>query len=183
MADPCGEQHPEIASVTCTKNAPCFDTHLAQHWPNGIEAVTVTWPNPLRQPARKPGKRDVKVMARAGDRPGTAGPPRDAWERTGEQNKEVGSSQVIASTPEDYKRDFSWRFEVLLRTGNLFTSEDITATVGQPPNHPNAVGALFSALVKEAGKTGRITYVKHVKAERSNQNATKIGQYRGNGKT
>lgn len=100
----------------------------------------------------------------------------------GGRRKDEGSAQVLSKTPEEYQRAFAEVFEEFILSGNGFTSEHVTERVGMPPNHPNAVGALFSSLVKQAAKTGRVAYVMHVKATRSNQNATKIGLYRGTGK-
>ncbi len=65
----------------------------------------------------------------------------------------------------------------LARTGQPFTSEDVTYVVGQPPAgcSPNAVGAVMNA----AAKRGDITRVGDSVAVRRNQHGTRIGLWRG----
>jgi hypothetical protein len=67
----------------------------------------------------------------------------------------------------------AWR----ARKGDPFTSEDVTAVVGQPPEgcSPNAVGAVMNA----AAKAGQIRRVGDAQARRRNQHATRIGLWVG----
>lgn len=62
----------------------------------------------------------------------------------------------------------------LCASGRAFTSEDITATVGQP-GHPNQVGALLVG----ATKRGWIERVGYIKADRPNQHSAMISQWEG----
>jgi hypothetical protein len=57
-----------------------------------------------------------------------------------------------------------------------FTSEDITAIVGQPPEgvHPSTVGALMISLAKR----GVIEKAGYVQAQRANQHATMLASWR-----
>jgi hypothetical protein len=83
-------------------------------------------------------------------------------------------TQVILHTDASYKEAFDEAVWSLAREGREFTSEDVTAIVGMPPNHPNAVGALTRASAVRYGceKVGR------AKARRSNQHATEIAVWR-----
>ena len=65
------------------------------------------------------------------------------WENeTGIDLKEAGIRTVTSNTPEGYREAFDRVLDELASTGLEFTSEDVTSVVGQPPNHPNAVGAI-----------------------------------------
>lgn len=92
----------------------------------------------------------------------------------GDQRKREGIERVLLRTPSEYKL----RFEQLVKSfasGQRFTSETVTARIGQPPHHPNSVGALISALAR-AGlirATG-----KRVKALRPNQHSAKLEVWR-----
>ena len=88
----------------------------------------------------------------------------------GDNLKANGIDQVLSNTPASYQANFEavvYRFPY----GKLFTSEDITRIVGQPPNHPNTVGALISSLAKRGiiVPTGTRS-----KALRANQHSAKL---------
>lgn len=92
---------------------------------------------------------------------------------TGEQLKREGIALVSEHTPNTWKVAFrDWVME--LPVGTVFTSEDVTRVVGQPPNHPNAVGAQINALARR----GEIVLQGYVKAKRNNQHATRIGLWK-----
>lgn len=82
----------------------------------------------------------------------------------------------ISGNPEDAP----WRAvasEILLdlaRSGDPFTSEDITSRAGQPP-HPNSSGALLSG----AARRGWIRRVGFQGAERANQHAALLSTWIG----
>lgn len=99
----------------------------------------------------------------------------------GEYLKRAGTAAVDAATSPEWKDAADAVIATLARSGSDFTSEDVTAKVGQPtgPNgeaKPNAVGARFSA----AAKAGVIVRVGFTKATRANQHATMISLWRGN---
>lgn len=88
----------------------------------------------------------------------------------GDRRKRDGIERVLTNTPTDYKLRFEQTVKSLA-IGTRFTSETITARIGQPPHHPNTVGALISALAR-AGvihPTGE-----RVKAVRPNQHSAKL---------
>lgn len=66
---------------------------------------------------------------------------------------------------------------VLAAAGQPFTSEDITARVGQPPSS-GAVGALMNAASREHA----IQKVGRRKAIRQNQHAAEISEWQGTGR-
>jgi len=94
--------------------------------------------------------------------------PRDVV--AGRAARDVALARVGGHTPEDYRLHFEAVVRHFWLTRTSFTSEDVTAVVGQPPNHPNAVGALTRAVARSYGavKVGRR------QATRANQHATEI---------
>lgn len=74
------------------------------------------------------------------------------WE-AGAKLRDEGMELVKSHTPLSYRDQFERVLKALAASGDEFTSEDVTAVVGQPPNHPNTVGALFNA----AARRGLIT--------------------------
>lgn len=98
----------------------------------------------------------------------------------GEYRKRVGITAANASVAPDWKHRADAVIQKLALSGQDFTSEAVTAEVGQPTgengeNKPNAVGARFSA----AARQGLIVRVGFVKATRANQHATMISLWRG----
>ena len=87
--------------------------------------------------------------------------------------KAAGIRLVESHTPEDYKEKF--RQTVLnFPYGYLFTSDDVLAVVGLPPNHLNAVGALMSGLVKSKA----VAMVRHVQSKRESRHAAWIKEWK-----
>jgi hypothetical protein len=100
------------------------------------------------------------------------------WENeTGIDLKEAGIRTVTSNTPEGYREAFDRVLDELASTGLEFTSEDVTSVVGQPPNHPNAVGAMING----AAKRGVIRKCGYRQAKRPNQHATVIAIWAGKG--
>lgn len=95
---------------------------------------------------------------------------RNGYLTEGEKRKADGIARVDANESKDWKYQF--RAAVMsMPYGKEFTSESITAIVGQPPHHPNSVGAQMNALARAKA----IVLVRFDKAHRSNQHATRIG--------
>jgi hypothetical protein len=66
------------------------------------------------------------------------------------------------------------RLRELALSGEAFTSEDVTSRAGQPPT-PNSVGALMNT----ASRQGWIERIGFGQAERANQHAALISEWRG----
>lgn len=95
----------------------------------------------------------------------------------GERGKEVGMRAAeFASIASGWVELFDVELARLAAEGVDFTSEDVTAIVGQPPSS-GAVGARMNA----AARRGLIRQVGHRKAARANQHATEIKLWRGAG--
>lgn len=108
---------------------------------------------------------------------GRNGPPERSLE-AGRTERDEGLRVVRDHTPETWAERFdecALRFAAMANGRREFTSEDVTEIVGQPPNHPNAVGARMNALAKR----GLIVKTGYRQAERPNQHATVIATWRG----
>lgn len=96
----------------------------------------------------------------------------------GVARKEAGMGRAERSaTPSGYVAAFDDRVKALAASGVEFTSEDVTTTVGLPPDSSgSAVGARMNA----AAKRGLIVKVgRRVKARRPNQHAAMLEVWRG----
>lgn len=95
-------------------------------------------------------------------------------EINGDLLRAAGQELVLIHEKAEYKAAYVAAVTAL-RTGTRFTSETITAIVGQPPHNPNSVGALTSACATLGlcRATGR-----HVKARRPNQHGAEIKVWR-----
>ncbi len=143
MSDPCAESHPEIAGVTCTKPADrCFDIHSAMHFPDGIEAVTVTWPNPRQRPAKTAGKRSVPDMAKGG-KGGTAGPPRAVWDGVGSEGLHDALKRVDAAADENFKDEAKAIIRVVAGAQEFLTSEDVLDRMHYTTTDNRAMGPVM----------------------------------------
>lgn len=94
-----------------------------------------------------------------------------AWNlEEGKRLRDEGIAKVSDNTEQAYRDLFSFVVRDFKAHRRDFTSEDVTARIGLPENHPNAVGALTrgTAIRFGAVKVGR------VKAQRSNQHASEI---------
>ena len=79
-----------------------------------------------------------------------------------------------ASIPSGWVTAFDAELRGFAARGGEFTSEDITALVGQPPSS-GAVGARMNA----AAQRGLIVRTGDIKANRPNQHRTRISTWRG----
>lgn len=94
--------------------------------------------------------------------------------------KANGIARANATVAPEWKDLADAAIRELAASGKEFTSETVTARVGQPVDaegraKPNAVGARFSAAAR--GKL--IERVGFTKAQRPNQHATMISLWRG----
>jgi hypothetical protein len=89
--------------------------------------------------------------------------------------KEKGCSKVIDNTPDDWKDAALAIIKAMASSGMTFHAEDVRGLVGDPPNHPNAFGAIFNV----AAKTGLIIRIGDVMAKRDNAHARRISLYKG----
>lgn len=93
----------------------------------------------------------------------------------GQQRKAEGIARAQANPSAAPWRAVAMRhLRELALTGEPFTSEDVTARAGQPPT-PNSVGALMNT----ASRQGWIVRVGFGQAERANQHAALISEWRG----
>lgn len=96
--------------------------------------------------------------------------------------KTHGIARANATVAPEWKDLADGVIRELAASGVEFTSEAVTAKVGQPTDSegrakPNAVGARFSANAK----AGLIERVGFTQAQRPNQRATMISLWRGKG--
>lgn len=98
----------------------------------------------------------------------------------GEYGKRAGIARANATVAPEWKDLADGVIRELAASGVEFTSEAVTAKVGQPTDSdgrakPNAVGARFSA----AANRGLIIRVGFTKAQRPNQHAAMLSLWRG----
>ena len=94
----------------------------------------------------------------------------------GERLKEAGMAAAAKAVDVAWRERFDRRVEVLAMTGEMFTSEDVTAEVGLPPSGSvNAIGARMAA----AARRGVIVRLGDVKARRPNRHAARVSQWAG----
>lgn len=79
--------------------------------------------------------------------------------------RDAGIEKVTNNTPDDYRSVFERVLTTLAASREPFTSEDVTAVVGRPPNSPNTVGALFIGAAKR-GLIRKCGYRQSVRPER-----------------
>ena len=84
---------------------------------------------------------------------------------TGKTLRDAGVEKVTNNTPDDYRSVFERAIIALASSKEPFTSEDVTAMVGRPPNSPNTVGALFIGAAKR-GLIRKCGYRQSVRPER-----------------
>ncbi len=82
---------------------------------------------------------------------------------------------VDANTPEGWRDQCDVEIARLASLGETFTAEDVRKVVGDPPNHPNAMGARFLKAVR----ANLIARIGHKNGTRRAAHARLIGCYRG----
>jgi hypothetical protein len=76
----------------------------------------------------------------------------------GKRLRDEGIASVSSNTSEEYKREFAALVGAWLTERRDWTSEDVTARIGFPPQtHPSAIGALTRGMAVRFGaiKVGR----------------------------
>jgi hypothetical protein len=93
----------------------------------------------------------------------------------GQALRDAGASQVSDNAPSWWKQACDTAIAQHAARRQPFTAEDIRIVVGDPPNHPNAMGARFLAAAK-GGLIERVGYQKPVRASR---HANPLSVWRG----
>lgn len=89
--------------------------------------------------------------------------------------RDAGVEVVDAAVSEAWKRDADLAIDELAKSGNSFTAEDLRSMVGDPPNHPNAMGARFL----KAAKRGLIIRVGYRQSQRESLHLHPIAVWKG----
>jgi hypothetical protein len=95
-------------------------------------------------------------------------------EASGDDLRDAGIAAVLASTDLEWRVAAERQLEDLARSGERFTSEDLTRVVGVPPS-PNAVGA----VVNGAARRGLIRPVGFTNATRPSQHSATLRVWEG----
>jgi len=92
----------------------------------------------------------------------------------GLEKKEAAIERVWVRTDPDWKQDFARVVMSFARFGVEFTSDDVCAVVGRPPNQ-NAVGAAMHKM----SQTGQIERVGYQPSRRTDRHGAIIAVWRG----
>jgi hypothetical protein len=93
----------------------------------------------------------------------------------GSSLRDAGVTTVTRNTPQWWKDACDRAIATLAARGVDFTAEDVRAVVGDPPAHPNAMGARFLAAVKD----GLIVKQGYKSPARRSSHASVIAIWRG----
>lgn len=96
----------------------------------------------------------------------------------GEAYKVLGMARADEAADPDWKARVDAAIEQLASAGERFTAEDIRRIAGDPPDHPNAMGAHFNA----AARRGLIEKVAYRKARRASLHSHPIAVWIGTAK-
>ena len=66
----------------------------------------------------------------------------------GEWLRDQGITQVLEHTPDSWVTAFEEKAASLLWNQGSFTAEEVVSRIGPPPNHLNAIGAVFRAYAR-----------------------------------
>ena len=92
----------------------------------------------------------------------------------GKALRDEGAATVEDNTPDDWRAACDNAIASLAATGQEFTAEDVRAICGDPPNHPNAMGARFLA----ASRSGLLERVAYRRPARATSHASVIAVWR-----
>ena len=87
----------------------------------------------------------------------------------------VGEAKAYGAASRPWKERWEETIRVLAEVGQPFTSETIRLIAGEPTDHPNAVGAIFSNLAHQ----GVIRRVGYVNAQRPSLHNHPIAEWVG----
>lgn len=104
----------------------------------GQEALPLGGPPPQARPPVR------EVLGRLGAAIGTAA-------------RDLGIARVDEATPAEWRDRADFEIRMRAMTGEEFTAQEIRAVVGDPPGHPNAMGARFMAAAR-AGLIRKVDY-------------------------
>ena len=91
------------------------------------------------------------------------------------QRRDRGADRVMHNTPDDWAIACDRAIAKLAATCKEFTAEDVRAICGDPPNHPNAMGARFLSAVRG----GALLKVGYRHPARKSSHASVIAVWRG----
>ncbi len=89
--------------------------------------------------------------------------------------RDQGAAQVSGNTPDEWRNYVDGLIRTMALSGQEFTAEDVRDYSGDPPNHPNAMGARFLSAVKQ----GVIVRSGFANSRRRSRHAGMIAVYRG----
>lgn len=89
--------------------------------------------------------------------------------------RDKGCAKVKSHIPREWKIMVEGLIGAMASSGKQFTAEDIRTLSGDPPNHPNAMGAMFL----QACRRGVIERCGDMLARRKDRHAARIGLYVG----
>lgn len=93
----------------------------------------------------------------------------------GKSLRDAGVSSVTSHTPQWWRDSCDRAIARLAASGVEFTADEVRAVVGDPPNHPNAMGARFLS----AAKSRLIERVGYKKPTRPSRHANVVAIWRG----
>lgn len=102
-------------------------------------------------------------------------PPPQVNPDEGRRRRDAGTAQVDANTAQAWRDAADRAITRLAATGRPFTADDVRAQAGDPPGHPNALGARFLA----ARRSGLLEEVGYVRSTRPDAHARRLVTYRG----
>lgn len=93
----------------------------------------------------------------------------------GAELRDQGAAQVSGNTPDEWRNYVDGLIRTMALSGQEFTAEDVRDYSGDPPNHPNAMGARFLSAVRH----GIIVRSGFANSRRRSRHAGMIAVYRG----
>ena len=93
----------------------------------------------------------------------------------GSELRDQGAAQVSGNTPDEWRNYVDGIIVTMALSDQPFTAEDVRDFSGDPPNHPNAMGARFLSAVKR----GVIVRSGFANSRRRSRHAGMIAVYRG----
>jgi hypothetical protein len=94
---------------------------------------------------------------------------------TGKQLRDIGAAQVSENTCEEWVQTCDGIIMAMAASGVDFTAEDVRGMAGDPPHHPNAMGARFLA----ASKRNIIVRIGFSNSKRRERHASMLAVYKG----